>query len=591
MNNHLSSLRQAMKTHHIDCCVIPSNDPHLNEYVAAHYQSRAYFSGFTGSAGTLVVMQDEAALWTDSRYFLQANMQLQDSGIVLMKEGLTSTSSISQWIVQHAKPSEVISLYAELFTIEKALEYADLFSSKSLRLDFVTDLIDEAWDNRPSIPTNPLFLLDEKYAGQSVVSKIANVRKAMSLSSQDVLVVSALDEVAWLLNIRGTDVEYNPVVTAYVIVEQNKVTLFIDRLKIGDKERVFLENNQIETLPYSRINHYLSSLKDKNIWMPSTATNYSLYCVATKNNKIAISTPSPIPLMKSRKNKVEIEGTRLAMQKDGVALVRFYRWLESALLKGERLTELSIADKLRSFRAEQKDFFSESFSTIAAFGPHGAIVHYTADKQSDVEIGPRGLLLIDSGAQFPHGTTDITRTWAVGMPAEDEKRDYTLVLKGHIALVTITFPQGTCGCHLDALAKQFLWSYGLNFGHGTGHGVGHFLCVHEGPQNIRADHNATPLEAGMITSNEPGFYRTDNYGIRLENLILTKNSNAHSGFLEFETLTLSPFDKSLMDVSLLTDKELVWINNYHKTVFEKLQAFLSFDDKQWLADKCSHLKR
>lgn len=587
VTDRIQELRVCMNNNNIQACIIPTNDPHASEYVAEHWKARQYFSGFTGSAGTLVVTNTDAGLWTDSRYFLQAETELQNSSITLFKMGEPNTPLIETWLNSILKRKTCISINSTLFSIEALQHYIDYFTPLGIQVETELDLIDCAWTNRPPLPTFPIFIHNEKFAGLSVAKKLHSLRQQMDENDIDVLFLNALDEIAWIFNIRGRDIEYNPVTIAYTSIEKDKAILFIDPQKITAEIQTHLQTYNISTQNYNLTNKYLRTLKGKNIWIDKNKMNYAVYKQIQEQNNVQFNT-SPILYSKSAKNQAEIEGTRLAMIKDGVALTRFWMWLEKNLKGKNQLTELSVADNLRSFRATQDMFFGESFAPIVGYKDHGAIVHYSANKNTNVEITPSGFLLIDSGAQFLHGTTDITRTFALGIPSVKEKRDFTLVLKGHIALAQAIFPANTCGYQLDVLAKQFLWAEGLTFGHGTGHGVGCFLCVHEGPQSIRPDANKTELKEGMIISNEPGLYCTGEYGIRLENLILVQKSNFldKKNFFSFETLTLFPFDKKAIDTSLMTDKEIAWLNAYHQNVFDKLSPHLNETERNWLEEKC-----
>jgi len=587
ISNRITHLRATMLQQNMAACIIPTNDPHASEYVADHWKARTYFSGFTGSAGTLVVTTSRAGLWTDSRYFLQAEAELQGSTIELFKMGEANVPTIETWLGTELENGSLIAMNADLFSIATIQQYSEYFSALSIHLDTKTDLISTAWPNRPALPNAPLFIHEEKFAGKSSTEKINLVRNAMAKANANLFLLNSLDEIAWLFNIRGTDVDYNPVIIAYAAIEPNQAILFIDLQKLTANTKAYFESHHITVKDYKSVTEYVDSLQNTIILLDKSKMNQAIYEQVKAKNQVKFES-SPVLQLKSIKNETEINGTRLSMVKDGVALTRFLMWLEHSLAQGHGINELSVADKLRGFRAEQDLFFGESFAPIVGYKAHGAIVHYSANETTNAEIKPEGLLLIDSGAQFPHGTTDITRTFALGHPTEEEKSDFTLVLKGHIALAQAIFPTGTCGYQLDALARQFLWKKGLNYGHGTGHGVGCFLCVHEGPQAIRPDINKTPLEAGMIISNEPGIYRTGEHGIRLENLVLVQKSNFSdkNDFFCFETLTLFPFDTKAINISLMTAAEIAWLNTYHETVFNKLSPLLNQNEKTWLKEKC-----
>lgn len=581
VNSNLCKLREIMRKDNLSATVIPTSDPHNSEYVCGHFKAREYFSGFTGSAGTLAVTADRVALWTDSRYFIQAEMQLKDTGIELMKIGEAETPTINKWLCANVGQGEKIGIPSELFTVEMMTRFKS--SLKGYTIDVSADFIEEAWLSRPQMPQMKAFIHEDRYAGETVKSKIDRVRKVLDRVNCDMMIITELDEIAWLFNIRGNDVEYNPVVYSYAVVDKDDCILFLDQEKRTDEINAEFGRNYVSLFNYDKFYDYLNGLRCKKILIDEKRTNANVLESIVKMNKVFYM-PSPINQMKAVKNETQIEGTRRAMVKDGVALVKFWMWIEKALDSGVAVTEISAADMLRHFRAEQDDFAGESFAPIVGYGEHGAIVHYSATEETNVEIRKGNLLLIDSGAHFPYGTTDITRTFALGNVTDEMKRDFTLVLKGHIALASAVFPLGTAGCNLDVLAKQYLWKDCKTFGHGTGHGVGHYLCVHEGPQNISPKINSATLIAGMITSNEPGYYREGHYGIRHENLTLT--TECGDGFLRFETLTLFPFDLNGIDYALLSNDEKRWLNDYHETVLERLAPQLNEEERLWLENKC-----
>ncbi len=592
MNNstlsRLGALRHEMSKAGITAFIIPGTDPHQSEYYAEHWATRTWITGFNGSAGTAVVTTDQAGLWTDSRYFLQASQQLEGSGFELFKEGLPETPSIEQWLLTTLPQGAVIAIDGTLFGALQAETLKNKFEQRGFR--FVSDFtpFDSIWENRPSIPQNPLFIHEEKYSGESAHSKIERTLQQVHRADADALLLTALDEIAWLFNIRGTDVQCNPVVICYGYIDDNRRILFIDPNKVDDTTQKYLRQNSIELLSYEQVFEFVTSLPASlRVFIDPKKTNYTLL---NRLGATAVTGTSPIALLKSCKNSIQLEGVRQAMIRDGVALVRFFRWLEENIDLGH-VTEITVAEKLHEFRAQQELFIGESFSTIAGFNAHGAIVHYSATPESNVAITREGFLLVDSGAQYLDGTTDITRTVALGDLNSQQKRDFTLVLKGHIALATCHFPQGTRGAQLDALARHFLWNNHLNYLHGTGHGVGHFLNVHEGPQNIRLEENPTPLMPGMITSNEPGLYRTGQYGIRCENLVLTVHDteNEFGTFYRFETLTLFPFDSKAIDISILSAREIEWLNNYHEMVYDRLSPYLTEEEQQWLRRKTAEI--
>ena len=570
-----------MKQHSVAACIIPSADPHLSEYPSEHWKVRRWLSGFDGSAGTLVVTQRSAGLWTDSRYYLQAENQLEGTEIKLFKDGLPETPSFTKWLSENLLENSKIAIDGKCVSTEQWREWVETLRTTSLQMtDF--DLISEIWTDRPPLPAKPFFNLDIKYAGRSTEEKLADLRAEMRRQKAGICLLTALDDVAWLLNIRGCDVEYNPVVIAFAAVEMEKVILFVVQSK---KKARNDKTNDIFIADYNEIYSYLSSLKNNPTCLIDIAkTNFSLYKSVSQNCKI-VETTSPVSLAKSIKNETEIAGFRSAMERDGAAMVKFLRWLENALKNSEKVTEISAAEKLLSFRKEQDLFFSESFHPIVGYGAHGAIGHYAATQESNATIKPEGFLLLDSGAQYFDGTTDITRTLALGEISEQQKREFTLVLKGHIALASVRFPEGTQGIQLDVLARKALWDNGLNYGHGTGHGVGHFLCVHEYPPHISPRRNGGELKAGMLLSNEPGLYRQGEYGIRTESLVLVKKMEEFDNFLCFETLTLCPIDTRAIDFDLLTEEEKTWLHNYHQTVYDRLSPHLNEEEKRWLIEK------
>lgn len=590
VTNRITKLRNTMLNASVSACVIPSSDPHMSEYVPDYWKARTYFSGFTGSAGTLVITITEAFLWTDSRYFLQAEKELQGTQIKLFKSGEIGVPSYLEFLLSKLAAGEVISMHASVFSTEEILISKTAFSKKHLLLKTDLDLVSKVWTkNRPLLPEKSIFIYDTLFTGKTIGQKIHSIQSILKKKKADVLLLNTLDEIAWLLNLRGNDIKYNPLFIAYVSIENDKVILFVDTKKISKQVNDYLNDNHLILKEYNSFSQHISLLKNKTIWIDKAKMNYACYNQVNNYNRIVFGT-SPVAKIKSLKNKIEIEGFRTAMIKDGVALTKFYKWLENCLKSNYVVTEISAAKKLKKFRSYQSLFFEESFAPIIGYNEHGAIVHYSANKQTDVEIKPNGFLLIDSGGHYLNGTTDITRTISLGPLTATQKSDFTLVLKAHIALAKAIFPKGAYGFELDKIAREPLLKNGLNYGHGTGHGVGHFLCVHEGPQSIRPDKNKTPLKKGMVVSNEPGIYRTKAYGIRTENLLLVKELEEPSknGILHFEILTLFPIDKSAIDFNLLEEKEIKWLNNYHQTVYTKLAPFLSKTEKCWLADKCKN---
>ncbi|MDR0798754.1 MAG: aminopeptidase P family protein, partial [Dysgonamonadaceae bacterium] len=558
-----------------------------SEYTPAHWKTREWISGFTGSAGTIVITAGQAGLWTDSRYFLQATEQLQDSGIDLFKMGMPGTPTSREWLAGQLSTGDCIGIEGAVFPASEVLDWIRFFEKHQIhiRTDFAPYNI--LWKNRPEIPKHPVYLLPETLTGLSAQAKIEQTRLAMREKGANLTIIATLDTVAWLFNLRGNDVEYNPTAVCYAIISENEAVLFISSEKITKEVSDNLQKQGIQIADYSTIVDYVrqkTTSAETSLLITPAKLNYQLYEAINPQTACIETDVHPADQLKSIKNETEIAGIRQAMQRDGVALVKFHRWLENALAAGETVTELDISTKLREYRSEQKQYAGESFETIAGYAEHGAIVHYGATQESNAVIQPQGILLIDSGAQYLDGTTDITRTIAAGPVSDAMKTDYTHVLKGHIALASARFPKGTKGIQLDVLARQFLWKNGTNYLHGTGHGVGHFLNVHEGPQSIRMEHNPTELQPGMVTSNEPGLYRAGAYGIRIENLLLTvpDQTTKFGEFYAFETLTLCPIDTKLIDTKLLNPEEKDWLNHYHQKVYQLLSPFLSIEENSWL---------
>jgi len=587
ISERLSALRKFMETRHLDAFIVPSTDPHLSEYPPKRWECRKWITGFTGSAGTAVITMKQAGVWTDSRYFLQAAQQLEGTGFDLFKMGMPETPDMIDWIVEQVGNGGKVGIDGMVYATSEAKALKNKLESKGIELETHFDPFEEIWKDRPEIPKNKIFTLPEEITGESTKNKIERIVEEIEKAGAEGIVIATLDAVAWTFNIRGNDVEYNPVAVAYGYVSKNESVLFIDPDKLTPPIASELQSQGVKTANYNHIFDYIEKLPEKTtICVTESKINYTLYQHLSARCKV-IDLPSPIDLMKSMKNETELNGFRQAMVKDGVALTRFYIWLEKAVPTGT-VTEMTIAEKLREFRSQQEQYMGESFGTIAGYAAHGAIVHYSATPESNSIIEPRGLLLIDSGAQFMHGTTDITRTVALGEIAPQMKSDYTKVLKGHIALATAIYPEGTRGSQLDILARKPLWDDCETYWHGTGHGIGHFLNVHEGPQNIRTEENPTPLKQGMVTSNEPGIYRTDQYGIRIENLVVTqeyKKTEDFGTFYHFETLTLCPIDTKPIETDMLTEKEKLWLNNYHQMVYDKLQHHLNEEEKAWLKEK------
>jgi Xaa-Pro aminopeptidase len=580
----IESLRQQMKAQGIAAAIIPQGDPHMSEYLSDHWQARRWLSGFTGSAGDLVVTLDHALLWTDSRYFLQAADQLANTEIKLMKDGLAETPSIAEWLTANLVAGTTVGINGMVFSTAAAADLAKALNECGLKLNTSFDPLDAIWLDRPALPNGAVFVHDVKYAGKAAHDKIADVMGNVKAAHATSNFISALDEIAWILNIRSNDVKYNPVVTAFLYLGANGSTLFVDPAKISADVAAYLAAEGVATKPYSEVKAFLAALPaDAKVLIDSARTAAGVLDILGDR---AVKGQSAVAMFKACKNDVQIAGVHAAMLRDGAAMVESLYEIKTRVAAGEALTEMDVAEILRQHRSAKELYFDESFGTIAGYGPHGAIVHYEADEASNSALHPNGLLLIDSGAQYLDGTTDITRTICLGTPTEQEKRDFTLVMKGHIALGSAIFPEGTAGAQLDALARQFLWKEGLSYLHGTGHGVGHFLNVHEGPQSIRLNYVPTPLTPGMITSNEPGLYREGIHGIRCENLVLTieAGSTEFGKFMKFETLTLCPFERALFDTSIMSNDEIEWLNAYQARVCQALSPLVGDQERAWLED-------
>lgn len=584
IKERIHALRMTFRPNNIKAFIIPSTDPHLSEYVAPYWMSREWISGFTGSAGTAVILMDKAGLWTDSRYFLQAEKELEGSGITLYKEMLPETPSITKFLCQNLKPGESVSIDGKMFSVQQVEQMKEDLAPYQLQVNLFGDPLKNIWKDRPSMPDAPAFIYDVKYAGKSCGEKVAAIRTELKEKGIFALFLSSLDEIAWTLNLRGSDVHCNPVIVSYLLVTQDEVVYFISPEKITQEVNKYLQEQQVSLRKYDEAESFLNSFTGENILIDPKKTNYAIYSAINPACKV-VRGESPVTLLKAIRNEQEIAGIHHAMQRDGVALVKFLKWLEASVLSGKE-TELSVDRKLHEFRAAQPLYMGESFDTIAGYKEHGAIVHYSATKESDVTLQSKGFLLLDSGAQYLDGTTDITRTIALGELTEEEKTDYTLILKGHIALAMAKFPAGTRGAQLDVLARMPIWSHGMNFLHGTGHGVGHFLSVHEGPQSIRMNENPIVLQPGMVTSNEPGVYKAGSHGIRTENLTLVcKDKEGMFGeYFKFETITLCPICKKGIIKEMLTAEEVKWFNDYHQTVYKKLSPSLNEEEKKWLLE-------
>lgn len=592
INDRLASLREVMRREHLAAFIFPSTDAHQSEYVAAHWQGREWISGFNGSAGTVVVTLTSAALWTDSRYFLAAEEQLKGTEYQLMKLKMEGTPTIAQWLAQELadveSPEVGIDGMVNSYHSATAL-ISDLrkLGGISVRTNF--DPLSIVWKNRPAIPQNPVEIQPMEYAGESVSSKITRIRKALRELHADGMLVSALDDIAWTLNLRGTDVHCNPVFVSYLLISSDEVKLFVDEEKVSAEVRSYLQENGISLYIYNKVEEALRNYSEYNILLDGDETSYYLW-KTVKCQEIVAAT-SPIPAMKAVKNATEIQGYRNAMLRDGVAMVKFLMWLKPAVEAGGQ-TEISIDKKLTSLRAEQPLFRDISFDTIAGYATHGAIVHYEATPETDIPLKPEGLILIDSGAQYQDATTDITRTIALGPVTEEMKHIYTLVLKAHIQLELVKFPDGASGTQLDAVGRECMWREGLNFLHGTGHGVGSYLNVHEGPHQIRMEWMPAPLRAGMTLTDEPGLYLAGKFGVRTENTVLiTDYKKTEFGkFLQIEPLTLCPIDTTPIDTNIMLPEEIDWLNQYHQKVYEKLAPYLSETEKKWLRNATKAIK-
>ncbi|MDY3268298.1 MAG: aminopeptidase P family protein [Phocaeicola sp.] len=586
--NRIKSLRDYMKVCGVSAFISPSTDPHSGEYVPEHWESRKWISGFTGSAGTAVITDNDGGVWTDSRYFIQAEEQLSGTGLKLFKDRLPETPSISEWLNKALKPGDSVGFDGWVNTVSEVQEIQKTLAKNNISYKMINDPYKDIWLDRPSIPHNKPFILGMEYTGESCQSKIKRIKEAYQKNQADGIVLSALDEIAWTLNLRGNDVHCNPVFVSYLIITNKETTLYIIKEKITEDVSSYLNSCGIVCKEYDEIETDLRNYNGNNIQM-SYNTNYAIFNAAKSNAEVILH-DSPVLYFKSIKNDTEIEGFRNAMTRDGVAMVKFLYWLEKSVGK-ENINEVTIDKKLTELRSQQQHFRGISFDTIAGYQEHGAIVHYEATEESALTLKPEGLLLLDSGAQYTDGTTDITRTIPLGETSLEQKKDYTLVLKGFIDVCMIEFPYGTCGTQLDILARQAMWKEGINYGHGTGHGVGHFLNVHEGPHQMRMNYMPAILLPGMTLTNEPGIYKAGRHGVRTENtMLIVKNKSTEFGeFYKFDQLTLCPISKQTIIKEMLTKEEIQWLNNYHKLVFEKISPFLEGEELSWLKDATSEL--
>lgn len=585
----VEKLRGYMKKKKLDAFIIPSNDPHMSEYTPAHWQCRQWISGFNGSAGTAVVTLEKAALWTDSRYFLAAGQQLEGTPFTLMKDGLPDTPSIGTWLAETLSENAKAGIDGSLCTPAMLKMLESELSPRGISAELCEDPFNEVWNNRPELPTDKIEVHPLKYAGESAADKIHRLLGKARENGCDAMLLTALDEIAWTLNLRGNDVECNPVFVSYLLLSDRQNVLFVNPAKVSDEVREHLSLSGVETMPYTAVADAV-----KNLHACRTMISNKANCAIKSlfNDGECVIMPSIVEEMKAVKNSAEIAGFHSAMLRDGVAMVTFLSRLKSEVKKG--ITEMGVDRLLTSLRAEQELYRGLSFATIAAYDAHGAIVHYEADEHSDVKLEPHGFILIDSGAQYSDGTTDITRTISLGNPTEEEKKIYTLVLKGHIALSECVFPDGASGTQIDCAARYAMWQHFMNYGHGTGHGVGSYLNVHEGPHQIRMNYMPAPLRAGMTVTDEPGIYCEGKFGVRTENtlLIVPAGESQFGKFLKFEPLTLCPIDTAPIDLGLMTDKELQWLNDYHETVRQRLTPLIKDDAvKEWLADATKPISR
>lgn len=590
INERLAALRQQMKTHQVDAYIVPSSDPHQSEYVADHWKTRIWLSGFTGSAGVLVVTQDHAGIWTDSRYFIQAERELATSEVELHKQGVPHAPEHVEWITQQLREGATVGCDGFLFSVGQIRHLNKYFHVKNIDINYELDLVTPIWKDRLPLPQNVIFEHETKYAGLSREEKLEEIRDDIDAQGVDFYLVTTLDDVAWALNIRSNDIECNPLTIAYLVVGMKAAYLFIDAAKVSAETKANLLQDGVILRPYDDLVRFLEDVPvEQQILIDVRTTNIRLF--NAMDSQQVLKGDNIVMHLKALKNETEVSHIKKAMLKDGVALTRLFRWLD-AELETRTVSEVEVSEQLAAFRQAQGDYFGESFSAIVGYQGNGAIVHYRPEKETCAQLKKEGILLLDSGGQYINGTTDITRTVALGSPTAEQKRNFTLVLKGHIALATIRFPKGTKGMQLDTLARMYLWNEHLNYGHGTGHGVGFFLNVHEPPQGFATggstSRGITALQPGMFTSNEPGFYKTGEYGIRIENLILCVEDvvTDYGIFYKHETLTLFPIDLNLVEISLLSDKERTWLNDYHAQVLRELSPLLNTEEQAWMKEQC-----
>ena len=589
INQRLEDLREVMRREHLAAFIFPSTDPHQGEYVPDHWKGREFISGFNGSAGTAVVTLTSAALWTDSRYFLAAADQLKDTEFQLMKQKVEGTPTIAEWIGKECGAGVEVGIDGMVNSTNSVRELiADLRKQGGITLRTNLDPLAQIWQDRPLIPVNPVEEYPLTYAGEAASVKIARIRQALRKLHADGMLMASLDDIAWTLNLRGTDVHCSPLFVSYLLISSTAVTLYINKEKLKPEVVAYLRGEGIGVDAYENVQKGLKDYFEYNILLDPDEVNYTLFNTVTRE---VIEAESPVKRMKTIKNDTEIAGFKQAMLKDGIAMVKFLYWLDKQLSEGETLTEISVSDELASLRAEQTLFRGLSFDTIAGYEAHGAIVHYESTPETDVPLRPEGLLLLDSGAQYLDGTTDLTRTIALGPVTEEQRKVYTLVLKGHIQLELCKFPSGTSGTQIDVLARKDMWRAGMNYLHGTGHGVGSYLNVHEGPHQIRMEWKPAPLVAGMTVTDEPGIYLAGKFGVRIENTLLVTyyNETEFGKFLKFEPLTLCPIDKKPIIKEMMLPEEIEWLNQYHRRVFEQLSPRLDDNEMEWLQEACAPL--
>ena len=586
----LNDLRTQMQQHDLDAFIAMSADPHMSEYLPEYWQVRLWLTGFTGSVGIVVVTQDFAGLWVDGRYWVQAEQQLENTGFVLQKQTTEPTSTHLAWFAQNLPLHATISVNGQTLSVQQFEALNQIAQQHQFTIQTPFDIINEIWTDRPALPQEVVWQMEDGLNAQTRLEKLSLIRSTLNTKNASAHFISALDDIAWILNCRGQDVEYNPVFLAHLFIDTSRTVLFIDDIKLSNELHQLLAQDQITVLPYTQTEFFLSQLSQQHVLIDPAKVSILHTQSIQKNNQL-VQDINPSTLFKSRKHATEITHIRNAMTKDGVALSHFFYWLETALTQNQPINELTIDEKITAFRAEQVGFIGLSFSTIAGFNANGALPHYRATKDSYSQIQGDGLLLIDSGAQYHDGTTDITRVIPIGTPSTEQKRDYTLVLKCHIALAQTVFPEGIASPLLDAITRQTLWKYGLDYRHGTGHGVGFALNVHEGPQVISYYAPTLPqtkMREGMITSNEPGLYHEGKYGIRIENLVVNQakkfTDSTYGEFLEFETLTLCPINQSCIALELMTESEITWLNEYHQTVRERLAPHLQGKVLNWLIE-------